>query len=288
MALGKFGKTRQMALCLLFPYKYNTGKKVSTTNNYNALESDAQRLYELNSLVVKAVVMSDGEELAKVLSEYVTTKKRIKTHFMRSPAPQINDSRALSVLQKISEDKNFPADNIIAATEDLAGDSEPFLSLSDVEIEEFGSDMFYSWFSHHEYIRGLYEIGSLVIRLSVPDHIRQFVSEAKECYAFTQYNAVYSLCRTILEASVRHVGDKKNLLLDRNGKAIPIEMKIGWQEMKGKVVPDSMKTSVDSIYGKISVLVHGRKTITSKDARVAFCETLRLVHMLYNHHEIVI
>jgi hypothetical protein len=254
------------------------------TNCTHTLESDAHRLYELNRLFVKAVVESDKNELQRVVPEYVMIKKRLKSNFMGNPAVCVNDSKALSVLQKIAEDKNLPADDIIAAL-DMPDASESFMSLSYEEIEEYGSDIFYSWFSHHEYIRGLYEIGSLIIGLSVPGHLKRFVSEAKECYAFMQYNAVYSLCRTILEASVRHIGEKKNLLRNRKGNVIPIE-KFRWEDMKNRIAPVSMKTAIESIYAETSSLVHGRKTITSKEARDAFRETLRIVHLLYNHHTI--
>ncbi|MFC1556954.1 hypothetical protein ACFL6I_19655 [candidate division KSB1 bacterium] len=85
--------------------------------------------------------------------------------------------------------------------------------LAESEIEQLGLDLFYSWFSHYEYIEGFCSIGTLILEKGkIPDYLAHFLDEARICYAFQQYSAVYSLCRTILEITVRNVCIKlKNL-----------------------------------------------------------------------------
>jgi len=38
-----------------------------------------------------------------------------------------------------------------------------------------------------------------------PKNIESYISEARYCYAFERYNAVYSLCRTILDVSIKYL-----------------------------------------------------------------------------------
>lgn len=245
-----------------------------------ALQNDALRLSELNRLSIKALIESNLNDLQEYLNEYIEIKKRIKNNLIDNPTTQIHNHKALEILQQISENKPFHADNVISALEDMENSPGKFTSLTEDEIEELGSQKFYSWFSHYEYIEGHYEIGSLILGISIPQNLRSFVSEAKECYAFQQYNAVYSLCRTILEASVKLICEKRGLLRDRTGNVKPIE-DYRWSDLMHRVSRGTLRDNLDRIYNKTSILIHGRKTISSKEARETFRETLRVVHDLF-------
>jgi hypothetical protein len=253
-----------------------------SSGNSIDLQSDALRLEELNRFMVKAVIDSDMDALNKLLPEYIEVRKRVKTQLMDNPAPQIHNRKALDVLQQLSEDKTLAADRIVSKLEDTMDVSGQLMELTEEEIETLGIQKFYSWFSHYDYIQCLYEIGSLILGITVPPHLRQFVSEAKECYAFQQYNAVYSLCRTILEASVKHICEKCGLLRDRTGKVITIES-YRWDDLKNKAAVGDMRDNAGRIYQETSTLIHGRKTITPKEARETFRETLKVVHSIYKH-----
>src|ERR1035438_1843409 len=62
--------------------------------------------------------------------------------------------------------------------------------------------MLYSWFSDRDYALGLSRVNTLISPITIPPELRAFVEEARQCYALSQSNAVYSLSRTILEAAV--------------------------------------------------------------------------------------
>src|ERR1017187_5379525 len=62
--------------------------------------------------------------------------------------------------------------------------------------------MLYSWFSDRDYALGLSRVNTLISPIAIPPELRTFVEEARQCYALSQSNAVYSLSRTILEAAV--------------------------------------------------------------------------------------
>ena len=250
----------------------------------NSLQKDALEMRRLNRLMVKAVAKSDLSSLQKILSEYVETKKRIKTQLLEIPTPKIHDRQALRILQRLSEGENLPADNIVTSLEGMAGVQGSLTALDEEEIESLGSDLFYSWFSHYEYIEGLYEMGSLVVSISIPDHLSKFVNEAKNSYAFQQYNAVYSLCRTILESCVRDICVRRRFSTQRQGNLIPIE-EYWWRDLKEAVAKGSLRRQLGDLYSELSFLIHGRKIVSGDAAKTAFESTLKTVHALYVYHK---
>lgn len=249
----------------------------------NTLQKDALEMRRLNRLMVKAVAESDLSSLQKILPEYLETKKRIKAQLLEIPTPKIHDRQALGILRRLSEGVNLPADNIVTALEEMAGVQGSLTALGEEDIESLGSDLFYSWFSHYEYIEGLYEMGSLVVSISVPDHLSKFVNEAKNSYAFQRYNAVYSLCRTILESSVRDICVRRRFITQRQGNLIAIE-EYRWRDLKEAVAKGSLRRQLGDLYSELSSLIHGRKVVSGEIAKTAFESTLKTVHALYAYH----
>ena len=62
----------------------------------------------------------------------------------------------------ISNEVVFRLDGFITSLQSKFPEAENFYALSEEEIEQLGSDYFYSWFSHYEYVESLYEIESLI------------------------------------------------------------------------------------------------------------------------------
>ena len=249
----------------------------------NSLQQDALELSRLNRLVVKNVAESNLSELGKALDDYVEIKKRVKTKLLDTDTPKIHDKEALKILQKLSEGEKLQADKILAIIEKEEGLQDNFTDLGDYEIESLGDELFYSWFSHYEYICALYRLGSLVVSISVPDHLRRFVSQAKNCYAFQQYGAVYSMCRTILESAVRDICLRRRLISKRHGNAINIE-EYRWCDLRDAVATGKLRTQIRDLYSELSSLIHGRKIISKEEAKQAFESTLKAVHALYAYH----
>lgn len=247
------------------------------------LVQNALRLREVNRLAVKAVTEGNVEKLYELLFEFGNLKKEIKAASIEVPVAKIHDRGAQEVMQKISLEEPLPADDLIKALEGATGEELNLDGLDEDEIEEMGWDLFYSWYSHYEYIKSLYSIGSLILGISVPDNLVSFVSQARSCYAFQQYLAVYSLCRTILETSIRDICLRKKFIKEDKDNVCYIESyHVG--DLINKVSRGILKEKIKEIYHKTSSLIHGRKTISKKEARETFKETLKIVQDLYTFH----
>lgn len=243
------------------------------------LTQDAIKLDRLNRDVVKAVVEWNPDNIGKSLKEYIDTKVKIKTALIDFPVAKIHDNLAKNVLSKIGQGESFQADNIIKMLESQSEEKVSLEALDESEIEQLGSDLFYSWYSHYEYIEALYDIGSLIVSITIPEALKTYVSEARSCFAFQQYNAVYGLCRTILESAIRHTCERKGYL-KRGGNIVDIES-YKPAELINKAARGDLRDRVKDIYSKTSTLLHGRKTIKSEDAKKMFRDTLKAVQDLY-------
>jgi hypothetical protein len=109
---------------------------------------------------------------------FAVLRKKIKKDLIDYPAAKIHDTQAQEILSKIIQEEPFQADKFLKAIENKTGESFDFDKLEYDETEEL-SDIFYSWFSHYEYLEGLYEIGSLIVGFSIPDTLDSSVSEAR-------------------------------------------------------------------------------------------------------------
>jgi len=257
--------------------KWMREKMNSTTEAQ--LTQNAIKLDRLNREVVKAVIEWNPDNIGKVLQEYVDTRRRIKTALIDYPVAKIHDYRAKNVLSKIGQGESFQADNIIKMLESQSQENMSLEALDDSEIEQLGSDLFYSWYSHYEYIEAFYDIGSLIVSITIPEVLKVYVSEARSCFAFQQYNAVYGLCRTILESAIRHTCERKGFI-KKSGNVVDIE-DYKPAELINKVARGNLRDRLKDIYRKTSALLHGRKTITSEDAKEMFRGTLKAVQDLY-------
>lgn len=242
----------------------------------------ALRVKELDKLMIKAVAEWDIEQLPKYVGEYRELKKEIKTILMEHPVvhiPDIRDKYAKEILQTISSGDLLPTEKAFQGSTLAECFSD---TLERNEVEQLGSDLFYSWFSHYEYIEGLYNIGSLILAVGkIPEHLTRFVSEARNCYAFRQYSGVYSLCRTILEICVRDICVKHGIVQNK-----PSEYnKLGLHDMIVKICKlekyKHLKDRLDNIRLETNFLIHGNKTIWGQEARDMLRETLKVVQELY-------
>lgn len=241
---------------------------------------DVLSLKQSNNEVVKFIVEFDAQKLSIALQAFSDLKKKIKTYLIDNPVLTVHDHAAQDVLIKIQQDYLFEADKILTlasnSNDDFEYDSLDFDELNDMQ------DYLYSWFSHHDYVRGLFDIGSLIVGLSIPESLNIYVSEARECYAFQQYNAVYGICRTVLEIAIRHRCQRKGILKPNKSKVIDID-EYRPSELINKSTQGGLRDRVKNIYRETSSLLHGSKTVNSDDAKHMFKNTLKVVQDLYKH-----
>ena len=167
--------------------------------NQEQLAEYAKKLKEYNRQAIEAFLKWDIEALAIIVSDYISLKKSIRISDIDSHIINIADKEVRDIYERLYSEK-LEIDQIIKSIDT----AEPIEDLSDDEIEEL-SDLFYAKFSHYEYVKNLYEINSLVLTRIVPRNLKIFVSEARHCFAFERYNAVYSLRRTIIEFTLKNI-----------------------------------------------------------------------------------
>jgi len=187
------------------------------------LTQQALRLKQLDQEVVKSVVEWRTDDLFDFLNEFNELKKDIRLSMIDASVIKIDNAMAQTVLQRVSLGPPFQTDRVIEAMTGERHSDFEMAGFSDGELWDLGDEHFYSWFSHYEYVRAMFEIGALIIGISIPKEIDRYVSEVRRCYAFQQYHAVYSMCRTILEAAVRHKCQTQGRLKKSQGNLIDCE-----------------------------------------------------------------
>ncbi len=247
-----------------------------------SLQDDALRLVEFDQQVVRALLESDTEALGAALAAYMELRKSLKTRLLDESAASVANAEAAEVLRKIGGGEGLPSDKVI---ERLAAHSGEDISheFDDAELEELGSELFYSWYSHHEYVTALGELRPLILRGAAPESVTRLVRQVKNCYAFQQYDAAFGLCRTLLEASIRDICERCRLFPEL-GENVVLYEKYNWGQLRDKVSSGSLREQLRDLYGRLCEVMHARKTVTGKEAREVFRETLEVVEELYENH----
>lgn len=249
------------------------------------LEEDLLRLKELDRNVVRAVGESDFNALSTAVNEFVPLRKRLTSQMLEESVVTIADNGARATLRAISDGNGLPADGIIARLLESSSSGGGLEKFDDHEVQELGEHLFYSWFSHYEYVHGLSELRPMILRAGSSDAVSRLVAQARSCYAFQQYDATYGLCRTVIEASVRDICMRRQLLSDLGPNVIPLE-RHSWATLRRKVSSGQLEERLRDLYAELSVLLHGRKSVASEEARRAFQQTLEVVEELYAANEL--
>lgn len=248
-----------------------------------ALQDDLLGLAALDRRVIRAVMESDWEGLEAALTEYQALRRGIRTHLLDQPVVTVGDADAAALFQKITMGEGLPTDKLIKHLHSLSDSGELPEEFGDDELEALGSDLLYSWFSHYEYIRGLAELRPLVVSSSVGESVSLLVRQVKDCYAFQQYDAAYSLCRTVIEASIRDICVRRRLFPDLGENVILFE-KFSWSQLRDKVSSGLIREKLTSLYSDLSAVLHGRKNVSKDEVRRAFEDTLQVIEQLYAAH----
>jgi hypothetical protein len=141
--------------------------------------------------------------------------------------------------------------------------------------------LLYSWISHHEFVRDLFKVNTLIFQATIPAGLRQYINEVRNCFAFQQYNAAISLCRTILEAAAKDICQKKGFLKP-NGDNVPkVNPDIFSQCIKAISRDELKRRAVKLYYRDACPIIHGDRTVTSDEALCILRNTTEVVQQLY-------
>lgn len=248
----------------------------------------ALRLKELDKLIIKAVVNWDVDRLTEYLIEFKDAKKIIRTYGLKHHLVnihEIKDKDARNIIQKVLSGESFSVEKALSGSEIgefLKGE------LNEDEIESLGFDLFYSWFSHYEYVEGLYEIGALAISCGrVPENLSRFVEEARQCFTFRQFNAVFSLCRTMLEICIKDAATRYKILpadihnIKYMSSRTPDLNDLIDQLCDQVTIFDGVRDRLHRVRRRTNYIIHGNRLVGKEETKELLRETLSVIHEFY-------
>ena len=244
-----------------------------------ALQDDALRLIELSRQVEQAVEdlrKNNSNEFVRALAEYVKLRVSLQHRMLDEDVDPSEDSRAREVLHKISPTgEGLEADRFVKAYGEVTGNSDlaAFGELDDSEVEELGLGLFYSWYSHYEYVRALAELRPLIPGCAVSSTLKRLVGEVRRCYAFQQFDATLAMCRALLEASARDIGERRGVIRPK--------VTYDWKFLRNRISSGLLNKKLEDLYKRLSEVSHARREASAREALSAVRETLSTIEELY-------
>lgn len=248
-----------------------------------SLQNDLIELAVQDRRVVKALVEQDRSGLISAIRSYQKLRRNIRIQTLDQAVVALVEPDAIRALQKITTGNGLPTDAILAGIYSSTESGEIPDEFDDWDMESLGSDIFYSWFSDQDYVRGLADLRPLAVKTVVGDSVHSLIQQIKSCYAFQQYEATYSLCRTAIEVAIRDICVKRNLIPDQGANVILFE-KYNWGQLRDKVSSGEDRKQLSELYADLSVVLHGRKLVSKIESRHAFENTLRIIERIYEAH----
>ncbi len=247
------------------------------------LPDDALRLAELDLQVVQTLVDGHIEDFSNALAEYLTLKANLKQQMLDESTISVEDPESREVLRKIGRNDSFRSDEIVKRIKDGTGEDLAVEEVDEADLERLGSDLFYSWHSHEEYVSALRELRPLILGCETSESVIRLVEQIKRCYAFQQYDAAFGLCRTLLEASIRDIGVRRGLFPDREESAVLYDY-IKSSVLRDRVSSGHLNETLRKLFDRLSKVLHARRTVGQVEARRAFGDTLLAIEKLYESH----
>ncbi len=238
----------------------------------------------LSMIIVDRGFLENSEERKEFfnqVSRFIDLKRKVKFEFAMNSAIIIEDPKTKGLLQKINSDKKFLAEMIIEIIAEMSGERFDINQFNCDELEQTVWDELYSWFGPYEYIERLIEIGSLIVGVSIPEILRNFITEARQSYAFQKFNAVYSLCRTILETAMRDVGIRIGKI-QRPKDDREFYKEYPPRKLINTVSYGRLRGKIHRLYGELSSLIHGYETVNEEKSKIALRKTLIIIQELYD------
>lgn len=230
------------------------------------IEKHALRLAELNqrykeSLAAGKLLHDDDiGSFLDLISEKGQLWREISDELMRNSTYVVKDPVARATI----EEMGFP-------------DAE---DLHDDDCEE----LLWNWLSPRGYAVGLAQVSALIAPVDVPPLLKQFIEEARQCYALQQPNAVFSLSRTILETAINdicvRIGRIQKRVLDEDDFR-----DYSFAYRLGIVENGSRYDRIRDCYKLLCRTVHGTTAVNLNDALTALLEVLTYVSQLYLVHQ---
>lgn len=253
----------------------------------SVIEHKALQLKNIEKEALKNFSEKNYIELLNNVEEFREIKDEIKKYILENPILNIDDKEAIKIILKINNGEDLPLEK--AFKDSWIGVNLKEELFFEPELTEIGSDVFYSWFSHYEYIKGLLEIGSLMLLGGrVPNGLGRFADEARSAYTFQLYHAAVSICRTLIEVSVKELCINNGILPRDTRKLKRLDSrKISLANLISDLCYidgySKFYERLKSINRKTSFVIHGNQRVTKSEAYQVLKETFSLVQDIYSH-----
>ncbi|MFC1798356.1 hypothetical protein ACFLZL_00930 [Thermodesulfobacteriota bacterium] len=240
---------------------------------------------ELIDKKIDKIIKSGGdlEEVFKLIDEYIEVKKEVKSIIANMSVIEITDYYLKDIIKKISSNK--PVFKTDIKIRNMSRSVPNFEKLDYGEIDQLSSDIVTSWISSHEIAESLYETKILILGMESPYELKCFVDEARKCLAFQQYNAVYSMCRTIVETSMYDVCIKMGKIDKPKKDSREFYFEYPPKRVRNLSAKGKLKERIIHLYHNTSSMIHGFKTIDKDEAIDALKEAIEIVQNLYGYNQ---
>ncbi len=92
-----------------------------------------------------------------------------------------------------------------------------------------------------------------------------------------------SMCRTLLEASIRDICQRRGLFPEPSDN-MTLSERYSWKCLRNKVSSGSLNHKLEVHYSRLCEVVHARRPATAGEALAKFRETLSVIEELYENH----
>lgn len=246
------------------------------------------------------------EFLQKVLNnepfEELEKKKSLVAYFFL-----INNSSISK--EKIQPDNftDFLKKAIHSADSELLNQMSDIMDLHKTYDFERDNDLaeehYFPWHSQYDYIQGMRDASSIIVKAGkLPEHFERVFQTIKKCYAFQQYLAVTTLCRTAIEIAIRDIyfregfsrkgspehGLAKTYFFNKRAnksKTYPREYDPWFSDMKELLCKlpefEDFKDDINELYSTLSSIIHGNSVPAKQKSDQLMKDTIWLIHDLY-------
>jgi len=244
------------------------------------LKDEVNSLIETDKKVVEAVVKGNFEALGSLIRNFCSLKISVQEKLSLLPAIEGVDDATRELLLRVQ--RKFPTDALIEDAQEDTSDFFELYGLSDDDVWDLGLNLFYSRISHYEYVRDLFKINTIILKSSVPEALKGYLHEVRDCFPLQQYNATISLCRTIIEAVAKDLCEKLGFFTRYGEKVIVINSKVFNQLINAVSKGKLKRRAVQIYYCDACPVVHGDRVVNKQEALKVLRETFEIVQSLYS------
>lgn len=214
---------------------------------------------------------------------------------VRNVKEAANKVRSLDILDPEWDDAMVAEMRLIQELHDLLL-RDPILATNDSVVKEMlpnidlatcrdpykaGLELLFDVVRPEEYLARIAEIYIILpTEPKIPQHLRLFFAEARQCYALGQFTAVQALCRALLEIAVNELGVATGEWTKKQLEDSKFQNAYRFKDRVDRIAGDATN-QIYQLYKKLCNVVHGHQITADSEA---FAKTIRFVEHLYASH----